>query len=98
MIRGAFLTKKDLMTEDELIERGVRAQAVLQDPMIQQAINDLIEAIKNEILVTKPEETDKRERFYYAYQGVADVIGLLNQMVGVRVQIEQQRNADEDNK
>lgn len=84
------------MTENDLIERGIRAQAVLTDPTIQQAINDLIEAIKNEILVTKPEENDKRERFYFAYQGIADVIGLLNQMVAVRVQIEEQRKAAEE--
>lgn len=85
------------MTENELIERGIRAEVLLKDATMQEVVNDLVNLIRDNLLTTKPEESAQRERLYFSYQGLTDLIGLLNQMVAIRLEIEQRRNADEQN-
>lgn len=79
-----------------MIERGIRAEALLKEPMTQEVVNDLVNLIRDSLLTTKPEEKEQRERLYYAYQGLNDLIGLLNQMVAIRLEIEKSRNAADE--
>lgn len=83
------------LTEEELINRGIRAEALLKDPVIGEAVGDLIKLITDQLLATKPEENKTRERLYYAYQGLNDLIGFLNQMIAIRIEIEKRRNGEE---
>jgi hypothetical protein len=85
------------LTENELIERGIRAEILLKDATMQEVVTDLVNLLRDSLLTTKPEEKEQRERIYFAYQGLNDLIGLLNQMVSIRLEIEKQRNADEEN-
>lgn len=84
------------MTEEQIVERGLRAQEVLLNPTVGLVVDDLIRIITDTFLSSKPEDDDARNRAYYAYQGVRDVVGLLNQMVAAKEQVIAAQRAQED--
>ena len=84
------------MTNEEIIERGIRAQEVLTSPTVQLVVDDLIKIITDGFLSSPPEDEDMRRRSYYAYQGVRDVVGLLNQMVAAKDQVIAATKANEE--
>ena len=86
-----------MMTNEEMIvERGVRAQEVLTNPTMQLVVDDLVRIITDTFLASKPEDHEERKRAYYAYQGVKDMIGLLNQMVAAKDQVIAANKAKEE--
>lgn len=84
------------MTNEEIVARGIRAQAVLTDATIGQAVDELIRATNDTFLLSKPEQTAEREQAYYMYQGIRDLVGLLNQWVWAKEQIMQAQTASEE--
>lgn len=84
------------MTEEQIVERGLRAQEVLLNPTVGLVVDDLIRIITDTFLSSKAEDEDARQRAYYAYQGVRDVVGLLNQMVAAKEQVIAAQRAQED--
>lgn len=85
------------MNDEYLVERGVRAQETLTNPTIGLVVDELVKMITDTILGSSPEDAQARERAYYAYQGVKDIVGLLNQWVAVKDQIIAANKANEDN-
>lgn len=85
------------MTEDEIVERGIRSQEVLINPTVSYVIENLINEITSTFLSSLPDQEDARQRAYYAYQGVRDIVGLLNSWVAVKDQIIKAREAELDN-
>lgn len=85
------------MTQDEIIERGINAEHLLKNMMFQQTVQELVRIISESVLMTKPEDSKLREQYYYAYQGINDVVGLLNQMVAAKLEQEQAIKAAEEN-
>lgn len=86
-----------MMTNEEIVERGIRAQEVLTNPTVQIVVDDLIRILTDSFLMTTPEEDEKRRQIYYAYLGVKDVIGLLNQLVAAKDQVVAAEKAREEN-
>lgn len=86
-----------MMTNEEIVERGIRAQEVLTNPTVQIVVDDLIRILTDSFLMTTPEEDEKRRQIYYAYLGVKDVIGLLNQLVAAKDQVVAAEKAKEEN-
>ena len=84
------------MTNEEIVERGLRAQEVLTNPTVSLVVDDLIKIITDSFLTSDPQDEDARKRAYYAYQGVRDIVGLLNQMVAVKEQIIAAQKANEE--
>lgn len=84
------------MTNEEIVERGIRAQEVLTNPTVSLVVDDLIKIITDSFLTSEPQDEEARKRAYYAYQGVRDIVGLLNQMVAVKEQIIAAQKASEE--
>ena len=85
------------MTDQEVLERGIRAEHLLKDETFQLAVQDLIKLLSDMFLTSKPEENDKRQNIYFAYQGLNDVVSLLNQMIAARLEVEARLNDGEQN-
>lgn len=84
------------MTNEEIVERGIRAQEVLTNPTVSLVVDDLIKIITDSFLTSEPQDEEARKRAYYAYLGVRDIVGLLNQMVAVKEQIIAAQKASEE--
>lgn len=82
--------------EQAIIKAGSLAEEALKTPAFESAINELSEQLANAIIGTAPEETEKRERIYYAHLGLKEIIAILNQRValkqGLEAQAEEQEN------
>lgn len=85
------------MTDQDVIERGIRAEHLLKDETFQLAVQDLVKLLSDMFLTSKPDENGKRDQIYFAYQGVNDVVSLLNQMVAARLEVEARLNEAEEN-
>lgn len=57
------------MIEDDL-KRAEQARHLLDNPLLQEVLNDLKKAYIDEWLSSNPDETEKRERLYTAVQVV----------------------------
>ena len=84
-------------SQEHIVERGIRAQEVLTNPTVQLVVDDLIRILTDSFLMTTPEEEEKRRQIYYAYLGVKDIIGLLNQLVAAKDQVIAAVKAEEEN-
>lgn len=84
------------MTDQEVIERGIRAEHVLRDETFQLVVQDLVKLLSDMFLTSKPEDEQKRTHIYYAYQGLNDVVSLMNQMVAARLEAEARLNETEE--
>lgn len=74
--------------EMKLLRDGEAASAALQNPAIASAINDLSEWLANTIMNTKPEELQKREMHYHMHTALRELVGILNQRVALKQQLE----------
>ena len=84
------------MTDEEVVERGIRAEHLLINETFQHSVQDLVKLLSESVLTTAPEDKDRRERIYYAYQGLNDLVGLLNQFVSARLEVEARLKQAED--
>ena len=85
-----------MMTEDDIVERGIRSQELLLNATMAYVVDELIKEINNTFLMSAPEDEGVRQRAYYAYQGVKDIVGLLNQWVAAKDHIIAARDAAND--
>ena len=75
------------LTEEDLVNRGVRAEELLKNDVFSQAFKDLIDYYLNTFITSRPEDEKVREAAYYQSQAIQQVTGLLNQWVAVKEQI-----------
>jgi len=73
--------------EEQLIQTGDMAEAVLNQDAFNTVINALVEQSFTQFCNTKPEEKEKREASYYHYRALVDVVNTLKQSVSVRDEI-----------
>lgn len=83
------------MTNEELIERGNRGEALLHTATFHEAMADLTRIYMSALLNTKSEQTNEREHLYAGARAVQDISGVLNQWVAVRDQIIDNANFEE---
>lgn len=72
-----------------LIERGKRAEHLLQDEIFNAVILDCERQLVNNILGSEPHEAKKREGLFQTHQGLKAVMEMLNAYVSDGVQAEQ---------
>lgn len=84
------------MTEEYLVNRGVRAEELLKNDVFSQAFKDLIDYYLNTFLTSRPEDEKIREAAYYQSQAIQQVTGLLNQWVTIKEQIIAQNDSVEE--
>lgn len=65
------------MNEEQIVRRGAIASSVLQSEEHISFYNELKSLILEGIAQSKPEQYDERERLYYQFKAVEDVLGIL---------------------
>lgn len=78
--------------EQKLYERGVHADALLNDLEVQTCFAELSQGLLDALANTDPTAKDKRETYYYMHRGLQDLQALLTSLSQFK---EQQDNQDE---
>ena len=73
--------------EEQLVENGEAAQAVLSQPAFNQVINTLVERSFQTFVNSKPGEAESRERSYRQYHAIVEVVDTLKQQVSIKDEI-----------
>ena len=72
------------MEKDKQIRQGKRAEALLNDPLLKTAFEDLLEIYKQEIFNTKFTESEQRTYLWVAYNLVDKIRGHLQSVMESR--------------
>jgi hypothetical protein len=76
------------MTEEEqLVQLGEDAEAVLNSPAFERTVNKLVESTFQAFVNSKADEEDLRKQTYSHYRALVDVVNTLKQQVAVRDEI-----------
>jgi len=76
------------MTEEEqLVQMGEDAEAVLNSPAFDRVVNKLVESTFQAFVNSKADEEDLRKQTYNHYRALVDVVNTLKQQVAVRDEI-----------
>jgi hypothetical protein len=73
--------------EEQMIETGEAAEAVLSQPAFNQVINGLVERSFQTFVNTQPTQAKEREQAYSHYRALVDVVDTLKQQVSIRDEI-----------
>ena len=69
------------MTQEDIVRRGMVANAILQSEDNQWFYMNLKALILDSITQTKPEQTEERERLYFSYRAIDDLLGTMQSYV-----------------
>lgn len=75
------------MNQQDLIDRGVRAEELLKNDTFAAAVKDVVDMCINTWLNSKEGDGQMRDAAYYSAQGINNVVGVLNQYVAIKEQI-----------
>lgn len=75
------------MNEQELIQAGEDAEALLRSQPFNRVVNSMVEQSFQTFVNTKPEDSKARNIAYYHYRGIVDVVNTLKQHVQIREEI-----------
>ena len=73
--------------EEQLITNGDNAEVLLGTEVFNQMINLAVDTAFTNFMNSKMEDKDYRERQFYVYRAVADLVNSLKQAVSVRDEI-----------
>lgn len=79
-----------------MVKNGQAAEALLSSPVIASAINELSEGLANIIILSNPEDAEKRERAYFLHLALRELVAILNHRIALKDNIEAQM-VDEEN-
>ena len=75
------------MNQEQLINRGLQAERLLNDEGFQSFHAELKSLISDSLFNTKPEEDAQRERLYFLHQGLIDLIGVMESFAAAKDQV-----------
>lgn len=84
------------MTQEDIVRRGRAALALLQSEDNQWFYTNLKSLILDSITQTKPEQTAERERLYFSYRAVDDLLGTMQSYVDAATAIQEQNESNLD--
>lgn len=84
------------MTEEELIQVGEDAEALLKSTAFNNVINKLVEQQFQSFVNSQPEQSKERSVTYYHYRALVDVVNTLKQQVAVRDEVLAKRDNSEE--
>ena len=84
------------MTEEELIQLGEDAEALLKSEPFNRVINKLVEQTFQSFVNSQPEQSKERSITYYHYRALVDVVNTLKQQVAVRDEVLTKRDISEE--
>jgi hypothetical protein len=72
---------------EQMIERGLQAEALLTAPTFQAALVAVMDNYANTILLTKPHERQTREDNYHLHRALNDVVAQLGSWITTKDEI-----------
>ena len=84
------------MQEQDMLDRGVRAEELLSSEVFGLAIKDVIDYHLNVFLTSKPEDVKLRESSYFQANAIQQVIGVLQEWVAIKESIKTNLNSVEE--
>jgi oligoribonuclease (3'-5' exoribonuclease) len=84
-----------VQNEQDLVDRGVRAEELLQNETFSLAVKDIVDFHLNTFLTSTPEDDKLREQAYYQSNAVQQVIGVLQQWVAIKESIMSNNSVEE---
>lgn len=87
-----------MQTEEELLQQGDQADALLSSDAFNNVVNTLVEESFQRFVNSKAEEVNEREQSYSHYRALVSIVNALQQRVSVRDEIMKERESnDSDN-
>ena len=84
------------MTQEELIQVGEDAEALLKSTAFNNVVNKLVEQQFQSFVNSQPEQSKERSVTYYHYRALVDVVNTLKQQVAVRDEVLAKRDNSEE--
>lgn len=84
------------MNEEKVVRRGAIASSVLQSEDYLSFYNELKSLILEGIAQSKPEQHDERERLYYQFKAVEDILGIMQSYVDAAQAINERNERESD--
>ena len=79
--------QEEHLKQSELIRMGEEAENLLDNPAFNSTVNNLVDQAFQSFANSKPEANEERERSYFHYKALVDIVSTLQQRVAVRAQI-----------
>jgi|TARA_R110000796_G_scaffold228812_2_gene346039 hypothetical protein len=73
-----------MKTEEQLINDGMAAEALLKNEAFNSVVNDLVDMTFQSFATSSPGENDSREGAYQNYKALVDIVNTLKQRVAIR--------------
>lgn len=84
------------MDEQELINHGNDAEALMKSEPFNRVVNKLVEQTFQNFVNSTPEQSKERSVYYYHYRALVDVVNTLKQQVSVRDEVLAKRDNSEE--
>jgi len=84
------------MNEQELINQGEDAEALLKSEPFNRVINKLVEQQFQSFVNSTPEQSKERSVTYYHYRALVDVVNTLKQHVSIKDEVLAKRDNSEE--
>jgi hypothetical protein len=84
------------MNEEQIVRRGAIASSVLQSEDYLSFYNELKSLTLESIAQTKPEQNDERERLYYQFKAVEDILGIMQSYIDAAKAINERNERESD--
>tara|TARA_B100000035_G_C21017844_1_gene562765 strand:- start:1180 stop:1440 length:261 start_codon:yes stop_codon:yes gene_type:complete len=84
------------MDEQELINHGNDAEALMKSEPFNRVVNKLVEQTFQNFVNSTPEQSKERSIYYYHYRALVDVVNTLKQQVSVRDEVLAKRDNSEE--
>jgi hypothetical protein len=84
------------LNQEQVINRGLKAERLLNDEDFQSFHDELKSLISDSLFNTKPEEESQRERLYFLPQGLTDMVGVMESFIAAKDQILADQETERD--
>ena len=84
------------MNEQELINQGEDAEALLKSEPFNRVVNKLVEQQFQSFVNSTPEQSKERSITYYHYRALVDVVNTLKQQVSIKDEVLAKRDNSEE--
>lgn len=81
--------------QQPLVDRGVRAEELLQNETFHTAVKEVVDQCIGVWLNSNPEDAKTRDAAYNAAIGINNVVGVLQQWVAIKEQIMSELDTEE---
>ena len=90
-------TPQSLISDEDrvIIEKGIRMEALLNNPYFAEVVNSLSDEYANKIITTSWDAAAEREDLYRRHRALLDVVAHVQEAVRLRAETEDRLRAEE---